>query len=90
MAHIVMGKVGIFDTKVIFNTIKLDMPRDNDKWLMREFVKIGYSKNDLERLNQVRIFQQVLFLSDILGAGGKSIDSQYFKRRPMHNKWSSL
>ena len=66
------------------------MPRNNDKWLIHEFVRIGYSKNDLERLNWVRIFQQLLFLSDILGAGGKTLDYQYLKCCPKHIKWSSL
>ena len=90
MAQIVVGKVDIFDIKVISNNIKLKMPRDEDRWLILEFVRIGYCKEDLLRLNWFRIFQQVLFLSDILGAGGKSIDLQCFKCGPRHEKWSSF
>ena len=63
---------------------------DEDKWLMLEFVRVGYEKEDLLRLNRVRIFQQVLFLSDILGAEVKSLDYQYLKCHPKHEKWSSL
>ena len=63
---------------------------DEDKWLMLEFVRVGYEKEDLLRLNRVRIFQQVLFLSDILGAEVKSLDYQYLKCRPKYEKWSSL
>ena len=44
--------------------------------LMLEFVRIGYGKKNLLRLNGVRIFQPALFLSDTLGVGGKSLDYQ--------------
>ena len=40
---------------------------------MREFVRVGYSKDKLLRLNQVRLDIQVLFLLDILGALGKGV-----------------
>ena len=80
----------MFDIMVVFNNIPLEMPKDEDTLLMLEFVRVGYGKEDLLRLNQVRIFQQVLFMSDILGAEGKSLDYQYLKCRPKHEKGSSL
>ena len=41
---------------------------------MREFVLLGLSKPKPKQLNQARIYFQVLFLSDILGASGKMLD----------------
>ena len=55
---------------------KLQMPRSRDKWLMSEFERMGCNNNTLERLNRVRIFMQVLFFSDVLGASGKGLDYQ--------------
>ena len=54
---IVIEKVNMFGITVVFNNISLEIPRDEDKWLMLEFVHVGYGKQDLLRLNQVRIFQ---------------------------------
>ena len=45
---------------------------------------------DLLILNRVRKHQQVLFLSDILGAGGESLDKQYFQKRWDANRWSTM
>ena len=36
----------------------------------------------------MRIFQQILFLSDILGASGKQLDQKYLRKRPHGDKWS--
>ena len=56
------------------NNIELLMPREGDQWLMRLFMAAGFSKDQLLRLNRVRIYMQVLFLSDVLGANGKTLD----------------
>ena len=57
---------------------------------MRVFVEAGFGKQELQRLNRVRIHQQVLFLSCVLGASGKQLDKKYFKRRPTGEQWSKL
>ena len=62
---------------------ELQMPRSRDKWLMLEFERMGCNCDTLERLNRVRIFMQVLFLSDVLGASGKNLDRQYLAKRRM-------
>ncbi len=36
----------------------------------------------------MRKHQQVLFLSDILGAGGGSLDKRYLKKRQVEECWS--
>jgi hypothetical protein len=69
-----------YDVTVVMNEIPFELPREQDKWLMQEFVCLGYAKKDLEWLNQVRLFQQVLFLSDILGASGSTLDKRYLCR----------
>jgi hypothetical protein len=58
---------------------------------MRAFIEAGYTRDDeLLILNRVRCHQQTLFLSDVLDAGGRNIDSKYLNRRPNNEAWSSL
>ena len=45
------------------------------------FITADFSKDSLLRLNRVRVHQQVLFLSCILGASGKILDKKY-----LHNQ----
>jgi hypothetical protein len=58
-------------------------PQVGDDWLMARFIGLGYGVEDLLILNRVWKHEQVLFLSDILGAGGKSLDNNTFKRGRM-------
>ena len=68
-------KISKYKISVETNNIPLQPPRVGDKWIMRVFQEAGFNKSELERLNRVRIFQQVLFLSCVLGAGGKIVDN---------------
>ena len=79
-----------FDVKIVFNfgEDNFQMPRLGDKWIMLEFERIGCCVDVLERLNRVRIYMQVLFLSDVLGANGKNLDQQYLEKRDLSDKWS--
>ena len=79
-----------FQIKIHFADVPLEIPREGDKWLMKEFMRLGYSMDKLQRLNRVRLFMQVLFLSDILGASGKSLDKKYLQRRREDEQWSKL
>jgi hypothetical protein len=79
-----------YDVTVVMNEIPFELPREQDKWLMQEFVCLGYPKKDLEWLNQVRLFQQVLFLSDILGASGSTLDERYLCRHKQDEVWSTI
>ena len=47
---------------------------------MSQFIARGYTANQLAILNRVRQHQQVLFLSDVLGAGGGSVDKCYLQK----------
>ena len=80
----------MFDIQIVLNLKEDDimMPRAGDKWIMLEFERIGLGGDLLERLNRVRIYMQVLFLSDVLGANGKNLDKQYLTKRNLKEKWS--
>ena len=66
------------------------MPREGDKWIMQLFVQAGFNKEYLLRLNRVRVHQQVIFLSCVLGASGKYLDKKYITKRKPEEKWSTL
>ncbi len=51
---------------------------------------MGYIADELAILNQVQKHQQVLFFSDILGAGGGSVDKCYLHKRRTGKRWSSM
>ncbi len=63
--------------------------QEGDDWLMARFIATGYDGYKLLILNRVRKHQQVLFLSDILGAGGGLVDKQYLKKHRQGERWSS-
>jgi hypothetical protein len=75
--------IEVFDTPLSF-------PRERDGWLMILLAGLGFSMADLIRLNRVRIFQQVIFLSCILNARGSDINEKYLYPRPSRHKWSEL
>jgi hypothetical protein len=58
--------------------------------LMARIIAIGYRGNDLQTLNRVRKHQHVLFLSNILGAGGESLDKRYLEKRWRTDCWSIM
>jgi hypothetical protein len=47
---------------------------------MARFIAAGYNGIKLLILNRVWKHQQVLFLSDILGAGGGLVDKKYLRK----------
>ena len=75
---------------IAFQDIPLDLPWEGDKWLMGEFIRLGYSEEQLRRLNRVRIYQQVIYLSEVLSASGKQLDQKYLCKRPQGAMWSKL
>ena len=69
---------------------ELQPPRgENDYWLMKELRNIC-TQEELVRLNRVRLHQQVIFGSDIMDAGGRSLDRKYLTEIPLEESWSSL
>jgi hypothetical protein len=59
---------------------------------MQSVMETGTVTNleELWIINRVRCYQQVLFTSDILDAGGSCLDKKYMKQRPEENLWSTL
>ena len=86
----VWEKVSFFRVEVCIGNVHIVPPRVGDDWLMRRFVSMGFSRTDLVRLNRTRLAQQVLFVSDVLDAGGRALDRKYLFRRPHRDKWSTL
>ena len=76
--------------RVLVNNLEIKKPREGDRWLMAEFIKIGFTERELIRLNRVRLHQQVLFLSDVLCAKGKYLDKKYLKKRRGNENWTTL
>ena len=55
--------------------------QEGDDWLMVRYIAAGYNGIKLLILNRVQKHQQVLFLSDILGACGGSMDKKYLRKQ---------
>ena len=83
-------KVDMSGITVEVCNILLLQPRKRDNWMMMELKRKGHSTEDLRQLNRVRVHQQVLFLSDVLGASGKSLDNKYLKQKGMGEQWSTF
>ena len=49
-----------------------------------------FDKDELARLNRVRLHQQVLFLLDILDARGTAINRKYLQQRPWSERWLTI
>ena len=79
-----------YGVKVTFNDCGLKLPRERDKWLRSEFERIGCTGSVLDRLERVRCHQQVVFLSEVVGISGRSLDERYLRPRPEGETWSSL
>ena len=74
-------KADMFQIKIEINDLPLNLPWVNDRWLMKVLEAEGYSEVELIALNRVRCYQQVIFLSDILIASGRAVDTKYMRRR---------
>jgi len=83
-------KISLFRLTIDIQNVPLKLPRVGDQWLMRVFIEAGIPQERLIRLNRVRVHQQVLFLSCVLGAGGKTLDEKYLSPRPEDQVWSML
>ena len=59
-----------YGVRIELHDLQLELPRERDKWLMAEFLRVGFTGLELIRLNRVQRHQQVLFLSDIVGISG--------------------
>jgi hypothetical protein len=87
----VWEKVCRYKIKVEICPLDIDPPREGDHWFMQEVEEAGITDtNKLSWINCVRLHQQVLFMSDMLEANGKTIDKRYMEPRPLDDKWLCL
>jgi len=86
----VCEKVSFFGFTLSVNNLLVCYPWEDDDWLMSQFITRGYTANKLMILNQVQKHQQVLFHSDILGAGSGSVDKCYMQKCQAGEHWSSM
>ncbi len=87
----VWEKVSFFDFELTINNLPTSYPREGDDWLMARFmIATRYTNEQLRILNRVRKHQQVLFFSDILGAGGGLVDKRYLTKHLPGERWSSM
>ncbi len=80
----------MFGVRAVIADIGTDFPREGNLFLMQVFFEQGYSKESLLRLNQVRVYWQVLFLWDILTASGKKIDTEIIGQPQIRHKQLGL
>jgi len=79
-----------FDIKVQFAPLPLEPPRIRDSWIMKDFIQLNHSPQELRQLNRVQMHQQVIFLSDVRDASGRALDKKYLHPRPHGDQWSTL
>ena len=80
----------MFNFWVEISAIPLQLPLEQDRWIMLALVDQGFSEEELICLNWVRCHQHALFISDVFDASGKALDWRYLTRRPTNEVWSTL
>jgi len=66
-------------------------PREGDKWFMQAAMEAGITNTDKGRiLNQFFCHQHVLYVSDVLNAGGKCLNKRYLNHRKPDEIWATL
>lgn len=83
-------KVDEYGIKVVLKDVPFKPPRKRDKWFMRALEETGIPLRELNIINKVRLPQQVLYLSDVLGPSGKALESRYLYPRPEYDTWSTI
>ena len=78
----VWEKVHKFNIRIEIGPLAIKPPREGDKWFMQAVGESGQIiPEEWVAINRFRCHQQVLFLSDVLDAGGKSLDKKYLNLR---------
>jgi hypothetical protein len=86
----VWEKASKFNITIEIAPLPISPPRAGDKWFMQAVEELGVmDPKELAVINRACCHQQVLFLSDVLDAGGKSVDKKYLNFRQDHEVWST-
>jgi hypothetical protein len=88
---LVWEKVTKFNIRVEIAPLPVSPPREGKKWFMQAAVEAGIMNPDkLRILNQFCCHQQVLYVSDVLDAGGKCLNRRYLNHHKHTKTWSNL
>ena len=78
----VWEKVMMFSITVEIAPLPVCPPREGDKWFMQAAMDAGVTNTDeLRILNRFCCHQQVVYVSDVLDAGGKCLNRRYLGHR---------
>jgi hypothetical protein len=84
-------KVNKFNITVEIALLPISPPHKGDKWFMKAVIEVGVTNlEELVKIKRFRCHQQVLFVSNILDAGGKCLNKKYLKWRQDNESWSIL
>jgi hypothetical protein len=83
-------KLSKFNVKAVVANLSQTFPHDRDQFIMQVLIRSGFSNKMLLCLNQVRVCQQLLFMSDILTASGNKINPEVLSHQPPGEAWSNM
>ena len=67
-----------------------DEIKEGDTTVMQALYTLGYRKRDSILINRVRIFLQVLYVSDIVEGNGRKIKNEVYSGNKSHNSVSNM
>ena len=86
----VWEKADKFKIRIEIAPLAIRPPREGDKWFMQAVREAEIATPyEWDAINCFRCHQQVLFLSDIFDAGGRSVDKKYLNLRGDSEVWST-
>ncbi len=87
----VWEKVRKLNITIEIAPLPINPPRADDKWFMQAVRETrARDSKELAIISRAHCHQQVLFLSDVLNTGGKSVDKKYLNFRQEHKVWSTV
>jgi hypothetical protein len=87
----VWEKASKFDITIKIAPLPIRPSREGDKWFMQAIRENGVTDpGEWAVINRFRCHQQILFLLDVLDAGGKCMDRKYLDLRKDYEVWSTI
>ena len=68
-------KLSKFKVRAVVSNVYIDFPHEGYEFIMQVLTGCGYPNDMLHRFNHVRVYQQLLFMLDILMASRNNINS---------------
>jgi hypothetical protein len=87
----VWEKASKFEITIEIAPLPIRPPREGDKWFMQAVRENGVTDpGEWAVINRFQCHQQILFLLDVLDAGGKCVDRKYLDLQKDHKVWSAI